>query len=283
MQPPEIWAIDWGKKPAKRQVCRAVLRGRRYTIEPARPIGADFAFPPGSLIAFDCPFGLPSGYAERAGFQSFRDALRRLGAPPFDRFFELATTADDIALGRPFYPAKTGTYAELERIIGPRASWLRACDRATGAGPLFWTLGAKQVGQSALAVWREIVLPQAEAVSLWPFDGPLPVLLKAGRPVLAEMYPAFLLKTLGWLDPVSKRRQESRAAVGKFLVNSSLSGLDAIAVRDLLLDGFGPSPDAEDAFDATIACIALVQLLQRDAVAEPEGRARTLEGWILGL
>lgn len=285
MTPREIQAIDWGRKPAKRQVCRAVLRGGRYTIEAPRPLGDDLTFPPGALVAIDCPLGLPADYAQRTGLITFRAALKRFGAPPYDRFFDVAATPAEISLERPFYPASPkGRHEELAAVLGPSASWLRACDRGTGAGPLFWTLGPKQVGQSALAVWRDVLQPRLEAVALWPFDGRLPELLKGDRPVIAEMYPAYLLKTLGWLGPVGKRSQEGRAAVGRFLSeNGSLAGLDPIAVRGLLLDGFGPSPDAEDAFDATVACLALVQLLRRDAIPEPEGQARTIEGWILGL
>jgi hypothetical protein len=36
--PPEILALDWGATPAKRQLCRAVLRGNRYNIDAPMPV-----------------------------------------------------------------------------------------------------------------------------------------------------------------------------------------------------------------------------------------------------
>lgn len=287
MQPAEIWAIDWGAKPKKRQLCRAVPAGKRWVIEAPRALTEEpraLRFRPGALVAFDCPLGLPASYAEKAGITSFRGALRTLGTGRFERFWDIARTPDEIAIERPFYPAGTGAkQEELERVLGPKATWLRPCDRATGAGPLFWTLGPKQVGASAITIWRDVLQPQVDGIALWPFDGPLSELLRSGRTIVAEMYPAFLLKTLGWFEPVAKRTQAGRAAVGRFVVEKHLEGLDAIAVRDKLLDGFGPGPDGEDPFDATVAAIALVKLLQRGGIPEPDEASRRVEGWLLGL
>ena len=70
--------------------------------------------------------------------------------------------------------------------------------------------------------------------------------------------------------------------VGAELVEC-LSGVDFIAVRSLLLDGFGPSASGEDAFDATLSAIALVQLVTSGRLPEPPDDARAIEGWILGL
>ena len=36
--PAEILAIDWGSTPAKRQICRALLRRGRYVLAPPRPV-----------------------------------------------------------------------------------------------------------------------------------------------------------------------------------------------------------------------------------------------------
>jgi hypothetical protein len=59
--------------------------------------------------------------------------------------------------------------------------------------------------------------------------------------------------------------------------------VDLDAVAGLLRDGFGPSSAGEDAFDATIACVALAKLFLDGAVPEPPAHARRVEGWILGL
>lgn len=285
MLPAEIVAIDWGATPRKRQACRAVLRGPRYCIEAPVMVGdpASLEFRPATLTAFDCALGLPAPYSAAAGLTSFREALGHLGQPPFERFFEPASRAEEISVHRPFYPARSpgSTRAAHRDALGEIAFALRDCDRATDAGPLFWLVGPRQVGRSAITVWREVLRPRLDEVSLWPFDGPLASLLESGRPVVAEMYPAFLLRTLG-LSVRSKREQAARAECGRELLEK-VRGLDLIAVRDLLLDGFGSSPAGEDAFDATVSCIALVKLAVAGHIPEPPEEARLVEGWILGL
>jgi hypothetical protein len=152
---------------------------------------------------------------------------------------------------------------------------------ATGAGPLFWLVGAKQCGRSSISVWRDVLTRQLGQIALWPFDGKLEALLATKKPVIAEIYPAFLTRALG-IDVTNKRDPAARARAGAELVQR-LSGMDFIAVRSLLLDGFGSSPAGEDAFDATISTLALVQLLTSGRLPEPPDDARQTEGWILGL
>jgi hypothetical protein len=166
-------------------------------------------------------------------------------------------------------------------VLGDAAFALRPCDRATGAGPLFWLVGAQQCGRSSICVWRDVLTRQLATVALWPFDGSIETLLASRKPVVAEMYPAFLLKTLG-VDISSKRDSVARAAAGAQIVQAS-AGIDLIAVRELLLAGFGPTADGEDAFDATVSAIALVRLAQSGSLPEPPAEARAVEGWILGL
>lgn len=283
--PLEIIAIDWGATPAKRQLCRAVLRGKRYSVEKPEPVVDPSALelPPGALIGFDCPIGLPKEYGAISGLTSFRGALAAFGHGEFAQFYEPATTAAEISIERPFYPTKSAgsSREDPKRRLGEAAFALRPCDRATGAGPLFWLVGPKQCGRSAISVWRDVLTPRLGALALWPFDGPLDRLLANGKPVVAEMYPAYLATTLG-LEVTSKRDPVVRARVGEELLKT-VSGIDLIAVRDLLLAGFGPSPAGEDAFDATVSAIALVKLVQSGAMPEPPPEARSLEGWILGL
>jgi hypothetical protein len=285
MLPPEIIAIDWGATPAKRQLCRAVLRGKRYSVERPEPVPdpTKLELPAGALIGFDCPLGLPREYGAISGLTSFRQALATFGQGDFARFYDVATTAAEISIERPFYPTKSAGSSrdDLKRRLGEAAFALRPCDRATGAGPLFWLVGAKQCGRSSLSVWRDVLTPKLDTLALWPFDGPLDRLLASGKPVVAEIYPTYLGKTLG-LDVVSKRDPVDRAKVGAALVQS-VAGIDLVAVRELLLTGFGTSPAGEDAFDATLAAIALVKLVQAGPLPEPPPEARSLEGWILGL
>jgi hypothetical protein len=287
--PAEILAFDWGSTPAKRQMCRAVLRGRRYVLAAPRPVddlGA-LELRPGCLAAFDCPIGVSREYAAMADLGSFRAALAQFGNGRFVRFYELAERAADIAPERPFYPARgvKGTSREdLRRILGDAAFAPRACDRLAGAGPIFWLVGPRQVGRSAVCIWRELITPRLDRIALWPFDGPLKDLLWAGRPVLAEMYPAFLLRALG-VTVTRKSDPAARAACGRALLRrmGGDARLDLDAVRGLLLGGFGNSRAGEDPFDATIACIGLAKLLLDDMMPEPPDAARAVEGWILGL
>ena len=287
--PAEILAFDWGSTPAKRQMCRAVLSDGRYVLSAPRPvedIGA-LELRPGALAAFDCPIGVSREYAAKADLGSFRAALGQFGNGRFGRFYELAERAADITTERPFYPArgvKGTTRDHLRQILGDAAFAPRACDRLAGAGPIFWLVGPRQVGRSAVCIWRELITPRLDRVALWPFDGPLKELLVADRPILAEMYPAFLLRTLG-VTVARKSDPAARAACGRALLGrvSGDARLDLDAVRALLRGGFGVSRAGEDPFDATIACIGLAKLLLDDRMPEPPEAARAVEGWILGL
>jgi hypothetical protein len=287
--PVEILAIDWGSTPPKRQMCRAVLLEGRYVFSPPRPVPdvATLELEPGTLAAFDCPIGVSRDYAARAELHSFRGALEVFGRGRFGRFYEFADCSADIATERPFYP-KRGVQGvsrdDLRRVLGDAAFAPRVCDQLTKAGPIFWILGPRQVGRSAACIWRELLTPRLDRVALWPFDGALDDLLAGGRPVVGEMYPAFLLRTLG-VAVLAKSKQEARRLCGKELLErvGTDKRLDLDAVRAPLLDGFGASRSGEDPFDATIACIALARLLLDDAIPEPPEAARAIEGWILGL
>jgi hypothetical protein len=287
--PVEILAIDWGSTPAKRQMCRAVLLEGRYVFSPPRPVPdvAALQLEPGTLAAFDCPIGVSRDYAAMAELHSFRGALAVFGRGRFGRFYEFADCAADIATERPFYPkhgVKGVSRDDLRKGLGDAAFAPRVCDQLTKAGPIFWILGPRQVGRSAACIWRELLAPRLDRVALWPFDGALDDLLAGGRPVVGEMYPAFLLRTLG-VTVLAKPKQEARRLCGKELLErvGTDKRLDLDAVRAPLLDGFGASRSGEDPFDATIACIALARLLLDDAIPEPPEAARVIEGWILGL
>jgi hypothetical protein len=287
--PAEILAFDWGSTPAKRQMCRAVLSDGRYVLsapQQVEDIGA-LELRPGALAAFDCPIGVSREYAAKADLGSFRAALGQFGNGRFGRFYELAGCAADITTERPFYPARgvKGTSRDhLRQVLGDAAFAPRACDRLAGAGPIFWLVGPRQVGRSAVCIWRELITPRLDRVALWPFDGRLKELIAADRPILAEMYPAFLLRTLG-VTVARKSDPAARAACGRALLRrvSGDARLDLDAVRALLRGGFGVSRAGEDPFDATIACIGLAKLLLDDRMPEPPEAARAVEGWILGL
>src|SRR4029453_8110457 len=149
---------------------------------------------------------------------------------------------------------------------GEAACAPRECDRLTGAGPIFWLVGPRQVGRSAACVWRDVIAPNLGRVALWPFDGPLTELVASRRPIVAEMCRAFLLRPLGAAVP-RKSDQAARATCGRAVLRSARADtrLDLDAVAGLLRGGFGRSNAGEDPFDATIACIALAKLFLNGA------------------
>jgi hypothetical protein len=52
----------------------------------------------------------------------------------------------------------------------------------------------------------------------------------------------------------------------------------------MILDGFGPSPEGEDPFDATVGLMGMLKAILADKTAmEPDDRViRKIEGWIFG-
>jgi hypothetical protein len=251
-------------------------------------------------VGFDFPIGLPLAYARRACVREFRALLPTLGEP----FFDVAERPEEISVLRPFYPARPGGAAQAHLVEGLGVAsideLLRVCERATptrrAAAPLFWTLGAQQVGKAAITGWRDVLIPALRSaidVALWPFDGSLEELGAAGRIVVAETYPAEYYGHLG-LDLATpaeggargKRVQAVRAAQAARLVEfaKELSLELAPELRAQIDDGFGSRPGAEDRFDATVGVLGVLNVvLGRRAAGEPaDPELRRIEGWILG-
>ncbi len=253
------------------------------------------------LIGFDFPLGVPLAYAERAGVKSFRELLARAGKGELARFFDPAETADEISIGRPFYPSRPGgtRRQELVEALGLTTfhQLLRRCDRATtGRGPaaaLFWTLGAQQVGRAAISGWRDVLQPalvdKEIDVAIWPFDGDLDTLLARHRIVVAETYPREAALLIGLSAPGggwSKRCQRDRAGkASQILHYAELVGLTLDpALRCELEDGFGSGPTGEARFDTTLGLLLIAGVLAgRFPPGTPSpGEIRNIEGWILG-
>ncbi|MEM9791220.1 MAG: hypothetical protein AAF842_12550, partial [Planctomycetota bacterium] len=184
---------DWSVQPAKRVICIAqegqLAAPQRVDTLASLDDLVDHLMRRGqpALLGVDLPLGFPLAYARRVGITSFREGLAR--ALSWPAFFEVAAEVADIGLERPFYPARGGRVKmdDLVAALGleARRDLRRLCDfdpvRGTAQGaPLFWTMGANQVGKAALSFWQH-VLPSALAagdqVALWPFDGPLDELL----------------------------------------------------------------------------------------------------------
>ncbi len=168
----------------------------------------------------------------------------------------------------------------------------RRCERATptrpAACPLFWTLGANQVGKAAIAGWRDVLQPaRARGARLWPFDGSLEQLAQSGAPVLAETYPAEAYRHVGvrFAPGMSKRRQEDqRLAMVGLADHAARRGVRfgrELAAR--VAAGFGPSDGGEDAFDALIGLLGMLEVVDGRRPAAPATAAPDRwEGWIIG-
>jgi hypothetical protein len=256
------------------------------------------------LVGFDFPIGLPARYAEQAGIDDFRALLTQLGAGRWRSFYEVAERPEQINVHRPFYPYRPGGTRRQHLLDGLGLSCtndlLRQCERARpdrrAAAPLFWTLGAQQAGKAAIAGWREVLVPGLRSasldVALWPFDGALPDLLQPGRIVLAETYPAECYTHLGIAFPrqagrrTGKRVQAVRADNAPPLLAWAKKTRVRLApaLREQIADGFGPSPDGEDPFDAVVGLFGMLNVVlgHRPAGAPEDPVLRQVEGWILG-
>jgi hypothetical protein len=305
MLPTHIYHADWGTDPRKRWLAGAKLRSDgRYTAEPPRPVGDHGQLIPSirtditsrgcALVGFDFPIGVPEKYACAAGIKEFKLFLLQLGTGSWSEFFNCARVLGEISIHRPFYPFKPGgtRHAHLLNALGLQAidDLRRECEKRQpfrrGACPLFWTLGANQVGKGAIVGWRDVLAPALsddESVFLWPFDGVLDDLLQPGNIVVVETYPA---ECYGWFFPwplKSKGKEEVRRGVGAPLLSwASNNGVELEgALQKKIEGGF---PEGDDAFDAVVGLFGMIEVVTgRRQSGEPNGdRIRKLEGWILG-
>ena len=284
----------------------AILENDRYKLHPPEPVGDLTAFLQGVrraapavtvLAGFDFPIGLPIRYAERAGVESFLTLLPELGRGEWSRFYDVAESRDQISLRRPFYPQRPGGTAMSHLLdglgVGTASDLLRRCDEGypgrSAAAPIFWTMGAKQVGKAAISGWRNLLSPilesSASTVALWPFEGTLPYLLRPGHMVVAETYPAEFYRHLN-IELGSKRSQDDRRTNAPVLLRWAEDNAVNLTdqMRSTIQDGFGDAPDGEDPFDATIGLFGMLNvLLGNRPPGEPADPAtRDIEGWMFG-
>ena len=252
------------------------------------------------IVGFDFPIGVPAAYAKLAGIPSFLWLLARLVDPAWASVLNVCHSADEISHRRPFYPYRPGGTKRLHLLAGlglvdPR-DLLRRCERAQtyryAASPLFWTLGAKQVGKAAITGWREVLIPLLQLartrVGLWPFDALFSELCRDKSLILVETYPGDVYHRLdfprsGW----SKRKQGDRRQRGiethSWLADKPFDLDDG--VRAQLDDGFGSKSDGEDKFDAVIGLLGMLGTIAAgEADLLPSGDQTRLgrEGWIFG-
>jgi hypothetical protein len=98
------------------------------------------------------PIGVPTSYRRRVDLVTFVCGLSKFGNTGWEEFYEVASQRSEIALTGPFYPARPGGTKRAHQIdaLGLDCSddLLRVCEKISHASPLFWTLGAKQVGRA---------------------------------------------------------------------------------------------------------------------------------------
>ncbi|CAJ0882699.1 hypothetical protein AMST5_03361 [freshwater sediment metagenome] len=108
------------------------------------------------LAGFDFPIGLPLAYGRTTGFDSFPEVLAMLGEGEWSDFFNVADKPEEISHRRPFYPRTAiRGHKQVHLMNGLQFASMdqlrRLCDRQTSkrraACPIFWTLGANQVGR----------------------------------------------------------------------------------------------------------------------------------------
>ena len=304
----EVHHADWSVGPTKRWIASARRTDTGWTVSAPRRVGPTEAFLEALweesrtrrvLAGFDFPIGLPVAYGRQTGLTGFREALSAFGREAgWEAFYEVAVAPSDIAVGRPFYPrlsTKGVSRRSLTEGIGVETftDLLRLCERR-GPGrreacSVFWTLGGNQVGRAASSGWREVVVPALDrGAAIWPFDGDLHALSAVGAPILAETYPADGYAVLGapFGPRESKRSQDDRRSKANAILGWALSaGVNLDDARETLIDGFGAASSGEDAFDAFVGLLAMIEIVEGRM---PERTVRTppdvaaWEGWILG-
>ncbi len=296
---------DWSLSPSKRWYAKALcIDGQWQVSDPVRIQDArrwchDVLMSPAygtTLAGFDFPIGVPAQWATQVGVTHFRDWLAVLDMPRWQRFFDTADTPEDITLTRPFYPqhARKGMQqSDLTRALNVDDfdALRRGCERDMPGRkpcPLFWTLGANQVGKAAQAGWRDVILPAlGEGAALWPFDGEPAELAQTHHCILCETWPTLAagLLGVGFSARQSKRRQADRLDACRHLLESDLPIAWCAQARASLMSGFGERADGEDAFDAMLGLVMMIAVVEgrlpiSSALSHEE---RQLEGWILGL
>ena len=296
---------DWSVSPKKRWAAQAEWSDS-WTVTEIRLVGSTSTFVSDLLeravrkkvlAGFDFPIGLPLSYGIKTGESNFSSFLRAIGAGRWSRFAEIARTAEEVSIERPFYPAGSdGGVTQTALIRGHAKEHLddlrRECERATptrrAACPIFWTLGGNQVGRGALSGWTEVVKPaQAAGATVWPFDGSIEELSAHNGLTIAETYPAEAYGHVGVNFARSESKTNRSHRLGKVFAiilwakqnNITISPL----VRAMIDDGFGDDRSGEDQFDALMGLLGMIEVAdRRRCAADPLRTVCHWEGWMIG-
>ncbi len=287
---------DWSKDKRGRVTAVAHRTAGGWRVDLPAPTGDLPPFvdrlcePVPTLAGFDFPIGLPRAFGQATGLASFPDALNHFGQGDWSDFYRVAETPEDISSKRPFYPNSPGGRLHRQLLEGLQVAaiseLLRACERAhpgrTAASPLFWTMGAKQVGKAAITGWRDVLRPaRAGGCRLWPFDGDL---AHSGTTIV-ETYPGEAYAHLG-IKPrtLSKEDPSSRASTAPLLLDcASRRRVELSAdLTAAVTAGFAHLRNGSDHFDALVGLLDMIQVLDIPRAAAPPNVDRVWEGWILG-
>ena len=302
----QIAHADWSVNPKRRWLVRIERRTDSWHVHAPELVGdlstllgrtAAPARGGNSLLGLDLPIGAPRFWAEKAQVEEFLPFLKAIGQSPWEDFYNPALTTAEIGPNRPFYPARPGGTKQAHLVQGLGASSMddlcrRVDFNAEGkraATPLFWTLGAAQVGKAALSFWREVLQPALLAPSppaVWPFDGTLSDLTSQNSMTICETYPAEVYEWFGLdvrLAGKAKTNQQHRAEDADALLAAGLKlgALFQPEAQTVIKQGF---PMGDDAFDAMAGALGMLQVVQgiRAPGTPDDPKVHEVEGWILG-
>ena len=298
-----ILHADWSKDAAKRWVASARRENNNWVVDAPHLVGDISSFlddlfkePEPTLTGFDFPIGLPHAYGAATNLTNFPSALEVFGTGAWSDFYRVAERSDEVTIHRPFYPQRPGTTSQSHLLAGLGVQTMnelrRHCELPTGsrraAGSIFWTLGGNQVGKAAISGWREVIAPaRKRGAKLWPFDGALASLVKSGKPVLAETYPAEAYGHVGVRFGTTggktsqSGRQEAVRNLGAWARNAAVTF--STDLQSAITDGFGPAKSGEDPFDALMGLLGMIEVADgRRSEGPPSVIGARWEGWILG-
>lgn len=150
----------------------------------------------------------------------------------------------------------------------------RAIDIETGGrSPLILSGIPGTVGSGSRDVIRGLGNLDAKKAAVWPFDGPLAVLLASGRVVLAEIYPRALYGHALLDAPSGERCLVSLGKTKGEIRNAAVVRLQRLQwhrVHNVELDGklIQRACDDEDDFDAYLSALGILRLLLENVSLE---------------
>lgn len=250
-------------------------------------------------LGLDMPIGFLNAWYDGVNIKDFKALITVFHSHGLQDFFKVCETPDQIRHDRPFYPQSSGLKGSVKRDHLIKALGLpnfdalhRACefptDKRNAACPSFWTLGANQVGKGMLHGLKHLIIPGYEdGFHIWPFSGDLETCTQKPGVTLIETYPG---EIYGWFDipsELTKSNQNSRKNyLHQLCDNARTKGIEiSPAVWADIADGFGPEDGKDDAFDALIGVMGLIEIAEG---RRPEHLPHTptvleREGWIVGL